>query len=76
MTTTRTQIAYQPYGKNEDGTWKFLCGMTCYSMERAAEEIAQYRRDAERLPNIFQKYTDYKIMKRTIVTTYGEWEDA
>lgn len=73
---TNTKIVYQPYGKTQDGTWKVICGMTLYSRQLAAEKITEHRYNSKKHPGLFEPYEDYKIMKRTITTTFGEWEDA
>ncbi len=73
---TRTQIAFHPFGLNADGRWKPFSTASCYTMEDAAEKIADHRRYSAIYPKDFTQFTEYKIMKRTIVTTYGEWEEA
>lgn len=75
MDHNRTTTQYFAYGKQADGSWKAIPPM-CYDKEKAEAVIADYKRYAAMHPKDYFHYTEYKIRKRTVVTTYGEWEDV
>ena len=72
QTHTKTEFAVK--GLKPDGTWQTL-GRT-YSDQGAAQQyLEEYILDTKRLPHLYTAYAEYKIAKRTVTTTYTEWEE-
>ena len=72
-TETKTQFAVM--GLKPDGTWRTL-SKTCGNEPAAQQYLGEYIKETERFPDIFTAYADYKIAKRTVTTTFTEWEDV
>ena len=72
-TKTTTQFAVSV--EKADGTWRTLGSLT-QTKEQAEEQIATHNQLAREYSNDFTFYPVYKIVKRTVVTTFGEWEEA
>lgn len=71
-TRTHTEIAVM--GLKPDGTWRTLSPRFS-SVVAAQEYLGEYINDAERLPDVFTAYPEYKIAKRTVTRTFSDWED-
>ena len=71
-TQTKTQFAVMAL--NPDGTWRTL-SKSCANAVDAQQYLGEYISDTEKFPDLYQAYADYKIAKRTVTTTFTEWED-
>jgi hypothetical protein len=71
---TRTKTEFAVMGLKPDGTWRTL-SKTHGNAVSAQQYLGEYISDAERFPDIFTAYADYKIAQRTVTTTFTEWED-
>lgn len=56
---------YKVLGQSPDGTWRPF-PQTCYSKEQADTLIEFYKKHCG--------YSEFRVMKRTVVTNYGPWE--
>ena len=72
QTKTRTEIVVM--GLKPDGTWRTL-SQRFSNAPSAQQYMGEYIKDAEKLPNVYTAYAEYKIAQRTVTTTYTEWED-
>jgi hypothetical protein len=72
-TTTRTEFAVM--GLKPDGTWRTLA-KTFGNAVSAQQYLVEYINDANRFPDIFTAYAEYKIAKRTVTTTFTDWEEV
>jgi hypothetical protein len=72
---TKTTTEFAVYVEKADGTWKPL-GSLKGTREQAEEQIAAHNQLAREYSNDFTYYPNYKIMKRTVVTTFGDWSEA
>ena len=69
---TKTEIAteYAPFGLTEKGRWHKLIPFFCKSQESAEKDLRLYKEQP-----LTHKCKEYKVMKRTTITTISEWED-
>ena len=72
QTHTKTEFAVK--GLKPDGTWRTL-GRIYTSADYAQRYLEEYILDTKRLPHLYTAYSEYKIAKRTVTTTYTEWEE-
>ena len=75
---SKTNIAteYTPCGLTAQGKWRPIT-LQRFRSQRAAEvHLEEHKKDCELNPRLFEGCKEYKIMKRTVVTTIGEWEDV
>lgn len=71
-TTTTTKTEYTPFELTVRGTW-----IPFYIKRRTKEGAERLLKDHIRLrKEIGEHIGEYKIMKRTVVTTVSEWEEA
>ena len=71
-TESRTEIAV--FGLKPDGTWRKIS--TRFNNVVAAQQyLGEYIKDTEQSPDLYTSYAEYKIAKRTVTTTFTEWED-
>lgn len=72
----RIEVVYQAYGLTKEGKWKPISGFHSIDKKKVEECIANHKKDVEKDPHFWTNYEDYKIMKRTEIHQFGEWEDA
>ena len=72
-TSTSTEFAVM--GLKPDGTWRKL-SQRFGNVVAAQQYLGEYISDTEQHPEIYTAYADYKIAKRTVTTTFTEWEDV
>ena len=75
--TTRTtiRIEFAGMGKKPDGTWRNITASQ--TNEQGAKKLLEEQiADANRYPDVFTKYDEYKVMKRTVITVCEEWGDV
>lgn len=73
-TITKTEIAVM--GLMPDGKWRAVTSKRFGNVVDAQDYIGEYIKDAERHPNVFPAFAEYKIAKRTVTTTFTDWEDV
>lgn len=71
-TNTEIRTEYAGMGRKADGTWKKIT--PARNPAEAQKELQEYMSEVERYPDLFTKYEEYKVAKRTVITTYSEWE--
>ena len=71
---TRTRAEFAVMGLKPDGTWRTL-GRPYADVISAQEYLGGYIDDTKQYPDIYADYAGYKIAKRTVTTTFTEWED-
>lgn len=69
---TKTEITtqYAPFALTSSGKWRKLVPFFCRSQESAEKDLQLYKEHP-----FVDRYKDYKVMKRTAITTISEWED-
>ena len=72
-TTIRTE--YAGLGLKPDGTWRKITAGT-HTAADAEEQLKEYISDVSRYPDLYTAYAEYKVKKRTIITTIEDWSDA
>lgn len=72
---TRTKTEFAVMGVNSDGTSRTLSKRFGNAVD-AQQYIGEYISYTERIPDAFKPFDEYKIVKRTVTTTWDEWEDA
>lgn len=73
---TDISIEYAPCGLTAQGTWRRLNIFNFPSQETAERALEEYKESFAKIRNSYPGYEAYKVMKRTVVVTLGEWEDA
>lgn len=71
---TYTKTEYQAFYKKSDGTWRPIPSMNYTKPELVQYKIEDHNQLAKQHPTIMDYIEDYKIMKRTVTTTYTDWE--
>lgn len=71
-TTTKTEFAVM--GINQDGTSRTLSKRFGNAVD-AQRYIGEYVSYTERFPNDFKPFDEYKIVTRTVLTMYDDWEE-
>lgn len=72
--TTKTE--YAPHGLTAQGKWRTLTSQRFTSAQLAEARLEEYKQDCKNLPNLYEPYQEYKVMKRTVVITISEWDEA
>ena len=72
---TRTKTEFAVMGLQPDGTWRMLASKFSNAVY-AQEHLGTYASGTKNLPDLYPAYVDYKIAKRTVTTTFTEWEDV
>lgn len=72
-TTTRTEFAVM--GANQDGTTRTLTKRFGNAVD-AQQYIGEYISYTERFPKDFKAFDEYKIVTRTVTTSYDDWEEV
>lgn len=72
---TRTKTEFAVMGINSDGTSRTLSKRYNNAVD-AQKYIGEYISYTERFPNDFKGFDEYKIVKRNVITTWEEWEEA
>lgn len=75
-TKTNIAIEYAPLGLTAQGRWRPLCIGRFRSQEPAEKALEEYKANHARLPKIYEGCKEYKVMKRTVITTISEWENV
>lgn len=75
--TTRTTIIieFAGMGKKPDGTWRKITASQ-NKEEKARMLLDEYISDVNRYPDLYTRYGEYKVMKRTVITVCEEWGDV
>lgn len=75
---TRTNITteYTPCGLTAQGKWRPLKAFGSKSLEEAERALEACKEAHAKHPNIYPGCKDFKVMKRTVVTTISELEDV
>lgn len=75
--TTRTtiRIEFAGMGKKPDGIWRKITASQ-NKEEEAQKLLDEYIADVSRYPDVYTNYGEYKVMKRTVITTCEEWGDV
>lgn len=73
---THIETEYAPHGLTAQGTWRPLSVARYRSQETAERALEEHKRIRAANPFIPGDFDEYKVMKRTVVTTIGEWEDV
>lgn len=73
---TNIETEYTPCGLTDQGTWRPLTMCRYRSKESAERALAEYKELHAKKPKIYPGCGAYMVMKRTVVTTIGEWEGA
>lgn len=72
-TTTKITTEYCAFGKKKDGTWrKFINNRTI--AEYAEKDVAEHKKNRKLYPGSYDEYSEYEVRKRTVITTYEEWQ--
>lgn len=72
-TTTYIKTEYSAFGKKSDGTWrKFMNSRS--TAEVAKNDIVEHKKKLMYYPHDYDNYLEYAVRKRTIITTYEEWQ--
>lgn len=73
-TKTIIEEEYIPCGLTEGGEWEKFSMYKGFTKEEADENLKEF---IEHLADcaFSEEYSEYKIMKRTTITTVSEWED-
>ena len=74
-TKTIIEEEYIPCGLTEGGTWEQFSMYKGFTKEEADKNLKEF---IEHLADcaFSEEYLEYKIMKRTTITTVSEWEDV
>ena len=76
-TNTIIKIEYTPCGLTAQGRWRPISALARFSSQKAAERaLEEHKKDCAKHPRYFQGCKEYKIMKRTVITTISEWGDV
>ena len=74
---TEIQIEHMTFGETDDGRWVPIRETRTRDNPEVAEMQKNKYLEAEReMPRRFRQFKNYKIMRRTVITTIGEWEDV
>lgn len=74
-TTTRTE--WRVKGLTTDGEWKLVPLCTYYwDREFVESRLEEYKEKAERNPNNYTYYLEYKLVKRQVTEIIEDWEEA
>lgn len=75
---SRTNIAteYTICGLTTSGAWRPFTATRFRSQETAERAMEDYKKDRAEHPFVYANCEDFKVVKRTVVTTIGEWEDV
>lgn len=75
-TRTNIETEYTPCGLTEQGTWRPITHRRYKCKESAEYKLEEHISLRKEHPGCYESCKEYKIMKRTVVTTIGEWEDV
>lgn len=73
-TTTSIRTEFCGMGLKPDGNWRSVTQKASTAAE-AEKLLQQHLIDTERYPDLYTKYPEYKVMKRTVITVVEEWTD-
>ena len=76
---THIETEYTPHGKTSSGTWRPVTMRRFRSLKSASRFLEEYKQDRAAFPMLYESFgisEEYKIMKRTVITTISEWEDV
>lgn len=65
---------YEAFIKESDGTFKPFSKSRSRSVKMVEVRIADHNELAQQHPTIWKPVTEYEIRKRTVTTTYTDWE--
>lgn len=71
---TRTKTEFAIMGINADGTSRTM-SKTFGNAVDAQNFIGEYISYTERLPDVYSKYDEYRIVKRMVTTTWEDWSE-
>lgn len=70
---TEIQIEHMTFGEMSDGRWVPIRETRSRDNPEIAEMQKNKYMEAEReMPPLFRRFKNYKIMRRTVITTIGE----
>lgn len=72
---TEVRTEYAGMGLKPDSTWRVITPRAT-TAARADEHLKEYLSDVARFPDLFTAYAEYKVMKRTVITTTEDWGDS
>ena len=72
---TKTKTEFAVMGVNSDGTSTTLSKRFKNAVD-AQKYIGEYISYTKRIPDAFKAFDEYRIVKRNVITTYEEWEEA
>lgn len=73
---TITTTEYALYGLTAQGKWRLITCANLRTAGAAVKALEEHKRLCEAYPSVYKRSKDYKIMKRVVVTTLGEWEEV
>lgn len=75
---TIIETEYAPCGLTKEGKWRsFAPSLRPYrNYERAKEELERCKKKVENNPFYPKDCKEFRVMKRTVITTISEWEDV
>lgn len=71
----KTKTEFAVMGVNSDGTSTALSKRFKNAAD-AQKYIGEYISYTKRIPDAFKAFDEYKVVSRTVTTTYDEWEEA
>lgn len=74
-TKTNIRTEYAGMGLTLNGFWKPVTPKAATAAD-AEKYLKEYLYDVERYPELYTSYEEYKVMKRTVITTTEDWSDA
>lgn len=73
-TRTNIRTEYTIHGLTSKGAWRPVTLLRFASEAAAEKALEEYKKSCAMNYSIFKDCKEYKIMKRTVVTTISEWE--
>ena len=74
---TNIKTEYAPCGLTTQGRWRRIDPLAIFATQEHAEKaLEEHKENCAKHPNIFKGCKEYKVMKRTVITTLTEWEDV
>ena len=75
---TNIVIEYAPLGLTAQGKWRpIISALSRFrTQEQAERALEEHKKQCAAHPRYFEGCKEYKIMKRTVISTISEWEDV
>ena len=74
-TKTNIRTEFAGMGLKPDGTWRKITASQ-NKEEEARKLLDEHLSDVNRYPDLYTKYAEYKVMKRTVITTTEDWGEV